>query len=1273
MADSPVPAGLPLIAPDVVEQDFPDTLDNIIPTRGYTMVPMVGLGGSAGSIVALREFFGAMPADSGMAFVVVLHLAPEHESTLPELLGRTTAMRVEQASQGVKVEANCVYVIPPGKHLSADDGHLRLTDLETSPGKRVAVDLFFRSLADTHGAHAAAIVLSGADGDGAIGLKRIKERGGLTIAQDPDEAEHASMPRAAIDTGMVDWVLEVAQMPGRLMEYRANEERLKLPPEQGPQPAKAPAVSPDEAEKALREVLTFLRSRTGRDFSYYKRATILRRISRRMQVNGVHHLPEYLTFLRTHSGEIGALQQDLLVSVTNFFRDRETFAALEERIPDLFAGKGTGDAVRVWIPACATGEEAYSIAMLLCEHAATLDAPPSIQVFATDLDEDAIRKAREGLYPLATTADVSEDRLRRFFIKERHGYRVRREIREITLFAVHDLLKDSPFSRLDLVSCRNLLIYLDRDAQKRVFEIFHFALRPGARLFLGSSESMDEESPLFVVLDKKHRLYAQRSVPHPGLPLSVDTTTLRRAIEAQEHAKTGPFTHGPAFAASSGLAVKRELEIEERRASWEELHFRLIERFAPPSLIVDRDYNLVHVSETAGRFLRIVGGEPSLNLLKVVHPALRVELRAALFRAAQTSATIEVFRVPIELEGEPRLIDIRVSPANEIAPDFLLVVFSPRESADVVEVKSARLEAEPAVRFLEREVEQLKSRLRDTVEQYEASTEELKASNEELQAMNEELRSATEELETGREELQSINEELTTVNQELKGKVDELGHSNSDMQNLMAASEFAIVFLDRTLRITLYTPAAIELFHLIPGDIGRPLNDLQHELAYPEIKGDAERVLRTLVPQEREVADANGRWFLTRLLPYRSTEDQIGGVVLSFVDITKRREAEIAMRASEERLRLVVENARDYAIFSMSLDRRITSWNAGAHRILGYTEDEAMGQMGDIIFTEEDRAAGAPEQEAATAMAEGRASDERWHLCKDGRRFWGSGVMMAMHDAQGEAIGLVKVFRDHTERLLAKKALEQALQDTEAARAEAEAAGKAKDHFLAVLSHELRTPLTPVLMSVDFLMLQPDLPPHVMEGLEMIQRNVTLESQFIDELLDLTRISRGKFELSREPLDLHEVIRLAAEVARPDIEAKSQRLNSELNAERHELIGDIKRLQQVFWNLLKNAAKFTSERGAITIRTRNEPAAPHSPELIVVEISDDGIGFDPEAAERIFTAFTQASEEITQKFGGLGLGLAISKATVDAHHGTLHASSAGAGQGATFTVCLPLA
>jgi two-component system CheB/CheR fusion protein len=908
---------LPDTPPDARDQFFEEDLDNVVPTRGYQMLPMVGLGGSAGSIGALQEFFQAMPTEPGMVFVVILHLSPAHESTLPETLQYSTRMRVMKAEDGVKVEANCVYVIPPGKHLTSVNGHLRLRDLEQERGRRVAVDLFFRSLADTHGPHSAAIVLSGADGDGAIGIKRIKERGGLTIAQDPDEAEHSSMPRSAVDTGMVDWLLKVAEMPHRILTYFQQEKVLKLPPEEGPQPAKPPPGPPDKDEAVLREVLTYLRSRTGRDFSYYKRATIVRRISRRMQVNGVDDLPGYMDFLRTHPGEAGALLQDLLISVTNFFRDRDAFAALEKgHISALFKNKGPGDTVRVWVPACATGEEAYSLAILLLEHARELDHPPTLQVFACDLDESAIQAARAGIYPEAIAADLTDERLRRFFVKERAGYRVRRELREMVLFAAHDLLKDAPFSRMDLISCRNLMIYLNGEAQRRALDIFHFSLNPSGRLFLGSSESVDDGSPLFRTLDKKHRIYSQQPAVRMGLPVPTGPSSLMRAIEAHQPPPEPPVVHGKRFTQDAAMALPgMVLRPNLDRASLAELHFRMVEQFAPPSVIVNAEHDIIHLSEHVGRFLQFAGGEPTANLVRVVLPMLRIELRAALFRAAESQEPAQCFGVPVDLDGELCYVDIRVSPAGAIAPGFMLVVFELRSRAAEApasesEVKSA---PEPLVRQLERELEQVKGHLRDTVEQYEASTEELKASNEELQAMNEELRSATEELETSREELQSINEELTTVNQEMKSKVDELAHANSDLQNLMASTAIATIFLNRELEIMRYTPSAVDLFHLIPSDLGRPLDNLNHRMDYSDLLADCGKVLRTLVPVEREVRDAEARWFLCRVQPYRTAEDHIAGLVLTFVDISQRRRAEETLKGSEHQRREDLQRSSEHA------------------------------------------------------------------------------------------------------------------------------------------------------------------------------------------------------------------------------------------------------------------------------------------------------------------------------------------------------------------------
>ena len=1251
-------SGEPLVA-DHAEEELADQTHDTVPARGYDEQPIVGLGGSAGSISALQTFFRATPHDTGLAFVVVVHLSRDHESTLAGVLQRSTVMRVVQVRSTVRVEPDTVYVIPPSCTLATIDGALRLGRLDPEQGGRYTIDVFFRTLADSHGPGAVAVVLSGMDGDGAIGIKRIKERGGLTIAQDPGQADAPDMPRTAIATGMVDWVLKVEDMPTKLVTYRQVGERLRLPPEQIEVTSSAEDAQTDEA--ALRDVFALLHTRTGRNFAYYKRATMLRRVGRRMQVNGIAQLPAYLRYLRTHPGEAGMLLQDLLISVTNFFRDPHVFEALGQHVASLFRDKGPDDAVRVWVPGCATGEEAYSIAMLLQEHARYLDAPPAVQVFATDLDEQAIQNARNAFYPSAIAADVSPDRLRRFFTKERHGYRVRRELREAVLFAPHDLLVDSPFSRLDLVSCRNLMIYLNREAQRRALDIFHFSLQAGGLLLLGVSESVDEGNEWFAALDRKHHLFLSRTVPRASVaPVNLRSSpmvALRRPIplDGRLSPQVGPLPvpDNQAVAAAPDAG-------NGRPASWSSLHYRLLERLNPPSLLVSPQHEIMHLSEHAGRYLQFAGGEPTRHLFHSVLPGLRVELRAALYRAAQQQHGVTVAPVPVQIDNRQVLVGLRVEPVADVAPDFMLVLFHEEngdERAGVVDTTAPP--SEPLALQLERELEDLKVEMREIVEQAEASTEELEASNEELQAMNEELRSATEELETGREELTAVNEELTAVNDELKHKVDQLAHANSDLRNLMAATAIATVFLDSELRITRYTPSAVRLFNLIPSDAGRPLSDLASQLDHPELSRDASRALSELLPSEREVA-ADSRWFLARTLPYRTTDDRIAGVVLTFVDITERKRAEEALRVSREQLRLILENARDYAIVSTDLQRRVNTWNPGAERLLGYRESEILGQSSDVIFTAEDRQNGAPQREAEQALKLGRASDERWHLRRDGSRFWGSGVMMAMHDAQGQAVGLVKIFRDQTETRLAIQALEQS-------RSEVEAASRAKDRFLAVLSHELRTPLTPVLMAIDALTARNDMPQTALDILEMARRNVMVQTHMIDDLLDVTRISHGRLDIVPAPMDLHEAMMAAIDVCKPQIVEKHQQLVVDMRAGEHRIVGDFNRLRQAMWNLLQNASKFTPAQGTITVSSANDQ------DMFLLTVRDDGIGIEPEVMGTVFDAFAQGGTRIAREFGGLGLGLAIVQATVEAHGGTVQAYSAGLNRGAQFRIQIPLA
>ena len=966
------------------------------PAESDETFPIVGIGASSGGVAALRSLFSHMPPDSGMAFVVILHLPPEFESNLASVLQQVTSMPVTQVLEPTQVLANHVYVIPPSKHLSMADGSVQLTEPEGPRGRRAPIDLFFRTLAETHAQRAAAIVLSGSGADGTIGVQRIKERGGVVLVQDPAEAEFDAMPRNVIATSLVDFILAVADMPGQLIAYWRTAATMHLPAE---------AVRPELEADTLREIFALLRARTGHDFSQYKRPTLLRRIGRRMQVTGMVDLAAYLAVLRSRPDEVQALLRDLLISVTNFFRDTAAWHALTTVLPAIFAGKDPGEQICAWVAGCATGEEAYSVAILLYECALLLDLPPTIQVFATDIDEDAIGIARQGVYPDTIAADVAPERLQRFFQAEQGRYRIKKEIRDLVLFAPHNLLRDPPFSKLDLITCRNLLIYLNRDVQEQVLQLFHFVLRPEGVMLLGASESTDGVPGLFVPIDKSQRLFQRRLAPSAA-PSTVPGLPLVGPPHRPQAAKRGP--------SDAGLH------------SFGELHSQLLANYIPPSVIVNEDYDIVHLSRGVGTFLQFIEGEPSHNLLKVVHPDLRLELRTALFAAMQKISDIEIRRVRIATAGGARLVDLIVRPlqAPEWARGYVLVVFRDLADASTLEPLAPN-DAEPVVRQLEDELQRTKDQLRTTIEQYETAVEEYKAANEELQAINKELRAATEELETSKEELQSVNEELTTVNQELKHKVDEVSQSNNDLLNLMASTEIGTIFVDREMRIKRYTPSAQVIFNLIPSDINRPLAHITHKLSYTQLAADAMGVLETLAKVEREVASQDARWYLARLLPYRTVEDKIDGVILTFIDITERKRAEEALQASENRLRLLFESVQDFAIFTLDLSGRIDSWSPAAERLLGYSEAEVLGQPGALVFTPEDRAQGAPEQELQQTLQRGRSEDERWQVRKDGSRFYASSLMSQIHDARGTAQGFVKVMRDLTRQKHADDILQQ--------------------------------------------------------------------------------------------------------------------------------------------------------------------------------------------------------------------------------------------------------
>lgn len=906
--------------------------------------PIVGIGASAGGLAAFEAFFSGMPAgtDPGMAFVLVQHLAPDHKSILSDLIRRYTRMKVFEVEDGIAVQPNCVYIIPPNRDMACMNGTLQLLEPSEPHGHRLPIDFFFRSLARDRRERAICIVLSGTGSDGTLGVRAIKGEGGMVMAQTPDTTEFDGMPRSAIATGLVDFELAPAEMPAQLIAYATRAFGYRAEP--------ASTAAP-KTESALKKIFVLLRAQTSHDFSQYKPSTIHRRIDRRMAVHQIDAMDDYVKYLQHTPAEVDALFRDLLIGVTSFFRDPLAFKALETHvIPRLFHGKSAGATVRVWSAGCSTGEEAYSIAILLQEYMEEQKQTYTVQVFATDIDSRAIATARAGIYPASIAADFAPERLARFFTAEAEGsaYRIHKNIRDMVVFSEQDMIKDPPFSKLDLISCRNVLIYMGAELQKKLVPLFHYALVPGGMLFLGTSETVGEFSEWFSTLDNKSKLYQRKPDFHGAGRASVGRFL--------PHATAREATLLPA-ADKTGAKTKQSLrELTEQT---------ILKHVALSGVLVNGNGDILYLFGRTGMYLEPAPGEVGVNnILKMAREGLRRELTTALHKAAGAKELARAPNVRVKTNGHFTTVTLTVRPvtagASEL-PLYLVVIEESSPHTVSEEHPPAQHTAPPAtagsdkstfdeaaataaIAELNEELRANKEYLQAANEELETSNEELKSSNEEMQSVNEELQSANEELETSKEEMQSINEELATVNAELLTKVTDLSRANNDMNNLLAGTDIGTIFVDHQQRILRFTPAATRIINLIPGDVGRPVAHIVSNLVgYDRLVADTQDVLNTLVPKTMDVQTTEGTWYSMRILPYRTVDNVIEGAAITFVDITEIVRTRDALRKANglHRLAVVVRDAHD-AITVQDLDGTILAWNPGAEKMYGWSEAEAL-------------------------------------------------------------------------------------------------------------------------------------------------------------------------------------------------------------------------------------------------------------------------------------------------------------------------------------------
>ncbi|HKE19951.1 MAG TPA: chemotaxis protein CheB [Kofleriaceae bacterium] len=1205
--------------------------------RGF---PIVGLGASAGGVDAVSQLLARLAEPTGMAFIVIQHLAPRQPSLLRETLARSTRMTVVDAANEMLAEPDHVYVIPPGMEMSLRGRQLVVAPRQ-SPTMHNSIDVFFRALALEQRNRAVGVLLSGTGSDGTEGLRAIRAEGGIALVEEPRSARFPAMPESAIAAGAVDHVLTIEELARELVHlsrqaYLVSTDALLSGEDAEP-----------EQDELLQRVLERVRASSGVDFSEYKTTTIRRRIARRMLLRRSETVSDYLALLEVDSDETGALCRDILIHVTGFFRDKAAYAALEGLvIPKLLEQHADGSSIRIWVPGCSTGEEPYSIAISVLEALGSDAARVPVQIFGTDLSSEMIDRARSGFYRDSAVTAVTPERLERFFVRADGGYRVGKLVRERCVFVRHDLVRDPPFSRLDLISCRNVLIYFGPLLQKRVVPLFHYCLRTGGFLLLGHAESVVGFTELFTPADKSSRLFSRREAPQ------------RVSLPSPLLAGAGP-PRAPALVGGVGPAALTTLQ---KRAD-----DILVGRYAPPGALVDGTMQVIHLRGRTSPYLELQPGHPDLHLLKLAREELVPVLRWAVQKAKREIGPVR--REGIELRDDygVRRVNVEVIPVSDLPsgePCFL-VLFEGAGSADAPPpVRPLPAEAvadghEREIAFLREEAAAAGEYLQSLLDERQRMNDDLTSSNEELVASNEELQSTNEELEAAKEELQSSNEELTTVNDELQLRHQEINQVNSDLVNVLASVDIPIVIVGGDRKVRRFTPQARALMHLIPSDVGRPLDEIKLNIDQGDLDRLVSEVLDTLTPRELEVRDREERWHRLRIRPYRTVDGRLDGAVLSLTDIDRLKRTAGDATAALDLLAAIMETmCMPVVVLDDSL--RLRSANRAFSTVFGEVAGEAVGTG---FFALGGGRWNVPELRTALdgLLAEGgdRALEIEIEAPAGRRRSVAVAASTLRWHGDPPLVLLTPVDVTDRARLLAA---------AEEARAEAVRANRTKDVFLATTSHELRAPLHAITLQADLLLdgAAADAE-QALRAAERIALAARAQERIISDLLDVSAIVAGKISLQRQPVDLSAVVAAAIDGIRGAAERKGIRLTSQLGASVGRFVGDANRLRQIVANLLTNAVKFTPAGGEVTLALERRGGQAR------ITVSDTGEGIAPDFLPHVFDRFEQADSSRARNHDGLGLGLAIVRDLVWLHHGTVRAESGGAGKGATFTVDLPLA